>query len=113
MGDNKVDNTARLTELLKFDPVKRPNPNRALLEKVLADLQKDRDAKAEEAARVQLTEAIKLREDMHKVKSEFEKHYNKFNDQLGKVLNSLENSLRSGPAQEDTEPPAGSDTPTA
>src|SRR5690349_13448095 len=111
MGDNKVDNTARLTELLKFDPVKRPSPTRELLEEVLADLQKDRNVKAKEAARVQLTEAIKLREDMHKVKSEFEKHYNKFNDQLGKVLNSLENSLRGKPVQEEPDAPAGDTTP--
>ncbi len=104
-----ADNAARLTELLKFDPVKRPNPTKELLEEVLSELQKDRDAKAKEAARVQLTEAIKLREDMHKVKSEFEKQYRKFDDQLGKILNTLENSLRGRVVQE--EPTGGDSTP--
>ena len=115
MADNKPDNTVRLAELLKFDPSKRPSPTKALLEEVLSDLQKERDVKAKDAARVQLTEAIKLREEMHKVRSEFEKQYRKFDDQLGKILNALENSLRGRPTQEETAeaPATGGETAPA
>ena len=111
MGE-KVDNTRRWVERLGFDPAKRPSASEAIFAEVLADLQKERDAKAREAVKVQLAEAIQLREQMHKLQSEFNKQSKKFDDQLGKLLNSLENSLRGAPPSEPAEAPAADEAPT-
>jgi hypothetical protein len=100
---DKPDNTKRLTDLVGFDPAKKPSASETLFKEVLADIQKERDAKAREVVRTQLAEAIRLREEMHKAESEFNKQKQKFDSQLGKLLNSLENSLRGRPQVEEAE----------
>ena len=106
-----VDNAKRLADLVGYDPAKKPSASKEVFAEVLADLKKERDAKAREAVKVQLAEAIQLREQMHKAESEFNKQKQKFDSQLGKLLNSLENSLNGRPQQEQTDqPPADAAT---
>jgi len=114
MSDNKVDVVKRLVDMVGFDPAKRPTPTAKLMEKVLSELQQERLTVAEGHVKEQLKEAINLREQMHKVKSEFDKQYRKFEEQLGKLLNGLENSVRGQPTPEPTaEAPAGGTEPPA
>lgn len=100
MSDN---NTQRLVNLMGFDPAKRQGATQDLLKEVLGDLTKERAEKAKELVKAQLAEAVQLREQMHRLDSEFNKNRAKFDKQLGKILNSLESALRGQPVVEETE----------
>lgn len=101
MSDN--NSTQRLVNLLGFDPARRPSATQELLKEVLGDLNKERSEKAKELVKAQLAEAVQLREQMHRLESEFNKNRAKFDKQLGKILNSLESALRGQPVAEETE----------
>lgn len=94
MSDDKADNVKRLVERMGFDPAARPSASEGLFKEVLDELQKERDLKAKAALKTQLEEAVKLREEMRRIDNEYKKQSSNFNKQLGKLLNSLEGSLR-------------------
>ncbi len=108
MGDGKVDQVERLVKLVGFDPVKRPTPTDELMRKVLGEMQEERTKIAEGHVKEQLKLAVQAREDMHKLKKEFDGQHRKFEENLGKILNGLESSLRSSqaPAEPTSEAPA-------
>jgi len=111
MSDDKVDNVERLVKRMGFDPASRPSASEDLLKEVLAELNKERQEKAKVALKATMEEAVKLREEMKKVDNQYNQTRANFNKQLGKLLNSLENSLRGRPPQSDGEAAEGEPTP--
>lgn len=103
MSDN--NSTQRLVNLLGFDPARRPGPTADLLKDVLGEITKERAEKAKEQIKVQLVEAVQLREQMHRLENDFTKNKQKFEKQLGKILNFLEAAAngRPAPVEEPTE----------
>ena len=83
----------RLTKLAGFDPAKKPKMTNALLKEVLDELQETREQQAKERARSLLQKAIELREGMVKAEKEFNSQKQKFDKELGKILNQLESDL--------------------
>jgi hypothetical protein len=111
MSDDKIDNVERLVKRMGFDPASRPSASEDLLKEVLGELNKERQDKAKVALKVTLEEAVKLREEMNKVDKQYNQTRANFNKQLGKLLNSLENSLRGRQQQPEGEAFEGESTP--
>lgn len=99
------NNYERLDNLLDFDVTKKPSLTQELFGEIVKDLKDVRYETAKAAAREQITKAIELREKMYRVEKEFEAQKNKFNKELGKLLNSIESRLEgresSAPEQND------------
>ena len=103
-------NAERLNRLVGFDPTKKMNATEELFAEVVDELRKEREVKAKEAAKEQLSKAVELREKMDKVRKEFEGQTAKFEKELGKLLSRLEAGLRGGkPASDEA---TDGETPT-
>lgn len=100
------DQTARLSKLAGFDVAKKPKVTDDIMKEVMGEIQEQREEKAKEKARGLITKALELHEEMVKAESEFKRQKAKFEKELGKVLNQLENDLRqaSGQAPVEEEP---------
>lgn len=105
MSDKK-DTGERLEKLVGFDAAKHPSITNEVFKEVLADLHKERAEKAKAQATEQIRKALELREKMVKAEREFNKQKQKFDQELGKLLNRLEAQLNgSGGAEEQEETP--------
>jgi hypothetical protein len=92
-GGNKPSAADKLTELLGFDPVKRPTlgpKGGKLFAEALAEITKERDEKAKAQAAELFRKAIALSEERNKSKKAFQQADQKFEKELGKVLNQIQ-----------------------
>jgi hypothetical protein len=107
---NKASNPERLEKLVGYDPRKKLSASEELFKEVVADIRKEEEEKAKKEAREQLTKAIELSRKMAGLRKEFEAQEAKFNKELGKLLNRIENNL-GGPVTEaeETEGSEGSE----
>jgi hypothetical protein len=89
----------RLSDVLGFDPTKRPmlKDGKAgkLFQDTLAELTKERDEKAKTQAKEIITKAIGLADEWKKAEKQFMQNKAKFVKELGKLLNQL-NGMLSG-----------------
>jgi hypothetical protein len=103
-GGNK-NASDRLSELLGFDPTKRPTlgpKGGTLFTEALADIVKEREEKAKVQATELFRKAIGLSEERNKARRAFSQADAKFEKELGKVLNEI-NGLVSGREPEPAE----------
>lgn len=92
-GGNKPSAAEKLTELLGFDPNKRPSLGQKggkLFTEALADIVKERDEKAKAAATELFRKAIQLSDERNKARKAFQQADQKFEKELGKVLNQIQ-----------------------
>lgn len=102
-GGQKPSASDKLTELLGFDPTKRPTlgpKGGALFTEALADIVKEREEKAKTQATELFRKAITLSDERKKARAQFNQADAKFEKELGKVLSQIQ-ALVSG-----NEPPA-------
>ena len=100
------DQSRRLAELAGFDPAKKPKVTEEILKEVISDIQEKREEEAKKKAYELMTKAIQLNDEMIKAEAEFNRQKTKFEKELKKVINMLENDLRqaSGQAPVEGEP---------
>ena len=96
-------NAEKLQELLNFDPAKRPTLTQELFAEVVKEITDERVKTAKIKAKEELVKASQLREQMVKVKKEFENQYNKMEKDLGKMLNQIQGILSGKPPEEEKE----------
>jgi len=84
-----IDNVAKLNDLLGFDSARRPHVAAEPLKKALDEICAEREAEAQKKAKETLQKAIDLSRQMADIEREFKKNHQKFNKELGKLLNSL------------------------
>ena len=90
MSDQKPDKTKKLVDTLGFDPAKAPTGSAAVLTEVIAEITKERDDKIRIQLKELLTKAMDLRVTVEKAKKAFDKETQKYEKELGKILNDLE-----------------------
>lgn len=89
----KPSNAEKLTELLGFDPTKRPTvggKGSKLFAEALAEITKERDEKAKQQAAELFRKAIGLVEERNKARKAFQQADQKFEKELGKVMNQIQ-----------------------
>lgn len=104
MADTSVSKSAeKLEGLLGFDPTKRGTLTQELFKEVVQEISKERTDKAKAQAKEHLTKAIQLREGMVKAEKDFNKEKQKFEKELGKVMNQIQGILTGKEPQEEVE----------
>jgi len=112
MADTVSKSAEKLEGLLGFDPAKRGTLE--LFKEVVQEISKERTDKAKaqdeaarwlnrQAAKEHLTKAISLREGMVKAEKDFNKEKQKFEKELGKVMNQIQGILPGKEPQEEGE----------
>jgi negative regulator of genetic competence, sporulation and motility len=106
---DKVSPTERLVGLAGDDVLKRPKVTEEIFKEVMSEIRKERSDKAKAKARELIVKALDLQEQMEKAEKEFRSQKAKFEKELGKILNQLENDLNQAaggqpPAQEEEAP---------
>lgn len=102
-------NTDTLTALLGFDPSKKARLSSDLFNDVKKDFETKRIEAAKEKARTAITAAMLLQEQMAKSEKEFKQAQEKFEKELGKLVNEIKSQLDGTPASAEetvTEAPA-------
>lgn len=77
-----------MTDLLGFDPTKE-SPTKGVLTKALEKITEERDKTLQGKLEEQLRKAIDLAQRKKKLDSEYKTQSNKWNKELGKMLNQL------------------------
>ena len=111
MADPQKPNASdRLVDLLGFDPAKKPtigDKTSKLFQDTLKELTEEREKKAKEEAKTLMQKAMQLQEERAKARKQFQGADQKFEKELGKILNQI-NSMLTGkepePDQEEKEP---------
>ena len=101
----KPSNAERLTDLLKFDPIKRHPITQEVFADVLKEITEERLKTVRVQAKETLQKAMELRQQMNKAEKDFKGQQQKFEKELGKLLNQVQ-SMLSGkePEPEQTQP---------
>tara|TARA_Y100000310_G_scaffold338605_1_gene428685 strand:+ start:3248 stop:3604 length:357 start_codon:yes stop_codon:yes gene_type:complete len=94
MGQQVDANVEKLTGILGFDGGKKPSLTQTVLNEVLTELQDERAVTAKKEAKELLLKAIDLQGQMKKAEKDFERQSKKFNKELGKILNMIDNQLK-------------------
>ncbi len=102
-------NLDTLTSLLGFDPSKKPKLSADLFNDVKKDFETKRLDAAKEKARTAIAAALVLQEQMQKSEKEFKQAQEKFEKELGKLVNEIKNQLDGTPTTEE----APAETPPA
>lgn len=105
----------QLSDLLGFDPVKQPHVTNSALNKVVQEIQDERQKKAEELAGKLLREAITLAESRHKLNVQYLKDCEKFDKGLKEYVKKIQRIVQQssgGPVVEPEEDEQGKSTQT-
>lgn len=81
-------NQEQLVSILGFDPLK-DNITKDILTEAFDELKKEKAANAKVKAKELLSKAVELHSQMTAAKREFESKINKFDKELGKLVNRL------------------------
>lgn len=103
MSDNPSSD--RLVERLGWDPAKRASVTKDLFEELIVEAQAKRLEEAKEAARGKLAKAMELRQKVSEIEKKFRGERQKFEKEIGKLLNEIEGGFsQSQPQPAPTEP---------
>lgn len=101
----------KLRQMVGFDPAKRPNLSKTVIDSVLLKLSAERQALAEQDAEKVLREAFTLAETKKKLDGEYAKACEKHDKALGQLLRRVEAGLQGKEAPAEGEA-AGAAEPT-
>lgn len=87
------DHKSRFEKLAGFDPGSRPRVTEDLLKEALEEVTEERRAEAKKRFKELFTKAAELRKKMVQAEREFNSQKKKFEKELGKLMNRLENEV--------------------
>lgn len=92
----KKSASQELKDMMGFDATKQENISNELFAEVLDELKEKRTQEAKEKARGLLKKAVELQNKLDQLERDFRGQTQKFEKELGKILNSIKGDLHCG-----------------